>query len=182
MKILKYIGLCMACMCCHDFTWEVIRIGNVSFEVPKNWQHIEGYKGIDSNVIAFLIKNSKDTIFVELGKYNNPFDEENDVINDTVMYEMIKRANPETNSILAIDTIYDYKQGLFLKNYYYYDTIDGKLAKLMLPKKEKEGRIGIYFKQIDSNKNSFSIESTNNLSQKDKEYLIKVFYTIEFKK
>jgi hypothetical protein len=96
MKILKYIGLCMACMCCHDFTWEVIRIGNVSFEVPKNWQHIEGYKGIDSNVIAFLIKNSKDTIFVELGKYNNPFDEENDVINDTVMYEMIKRANPET--------------------------------------------------------------------------------------
>lgn len=155
-------------------------VENVYFEIPHNWKKIK-VKSTDSYTLGYIIPNIKDTVFIEFGKNTGFGNEENYVVNDHMFYQHIKKQNPESPLQLALDTIYDYQQGLFLKNYYYYDTIDGKLAKVMLPKKEKEGSIGIYFKQIDAKKNNFSIYADTPLSKETRDDLMKVFYSIKFK-
>lgn len=183
MKTVKFIFFIISffsLLHCNKFESEKeSKIENIQFKIPKHWKSVKG-KSIDSKIFIFLI-NDHDSVFAEFGRFNNPFDEENNVINNIKTYNTIIRANPKTNSLLAYDSLYDYQQAIFLDNYYYYDTINEHLAKIMLPKKKHNGSIGIFFKSVDNKGNKFSIYTNNTLSDKDKEDLINVFYSVKIK-
>ena len=149
---------------------------NVIFKIPEDWK-VLNLKNIDSKRKAYLSSDS-DTIYVEYGLYNNPFDEKKIVVSDSLIYKKIKNVS-ESNVFFSEDQELDNSQGIFLDNYYYYDTINSYQAKIMLPKKKSKGQMGIYIKNIDKEGNSFSIYSSKPLKGKDSLAFLNIFKTIE---
>ncbi len=148
-----------------------------SMVIPSNWEKIK-LKGIDSNIYLILTDRG-DSIFSDFGRYSQKFEETVKVFSKAqiVKYkalgmdteELYSSANPEI----------DQSQGTFLREYYYYDTIDGKIAKIKIPKKAPKGQTGINFDSVDSRKNSLTI-TAEDLSQEEQHLLLKSFTTIRF--
>lgn len=142
-------------------------MNTVSFEIPKSWKKA-AVEGVDSAVRVYITPNS-DTIVAEYGSHNNPFDDSRViVVDDSIAYKTLKKDNSSGERIMmTIDKELDYKQGIFLDNYYYYDTISHHLAKVMLPKRNMMGQMGVYFGNVDHDKNKFSIYTYQPLKGKD---------------
>ena len=147
-----------------------------SMSLPSSWKKIK-VEGIDSNVNIIVTKNN-DSIYFDLGQYSQEFNETNKVFSKEQIrkYDSLKM---NTNGLHYSDTPeIDQAQGTFLKEYYYYDTINKKVAKIKIPKKYKRGETGIYFSKI--NNNALSIVG-KNLNKEEQEILVESFKTIKFK-
>ncbi|MDL2144387.1 hypothetical protein QQY79_17805 [Flavobacterium tructae] len=147
-----------------------------SMFLPSSWKKIK-VKGIDSNVNIIVTKNN-DSIYFDLGQYSQEFNETKKVFSKEQIrkYDSLKM---NTNGLHYSDTPeIDQAQGTFLKEYYYYDTINKKVAKIKVPKKYKLGETGIYFSKI--NNNALSIVG-KNLNKEEQEILVESFKTIKFK-
>jgi hypothetical protein len=147
-----------------------------SMFLPSSWKKIK-VKGIDSNVNIIVTKNN-DSIYFDLGQYSQEFNETNKVFSKEQIrkYDSLKM---NTSGLHFSDTPeIDQAQGTFLKEYYYYDTIDKKIGKIKIPKKYKHGDTGIYFSKI--NKDELSIVA-KNLNKEEQEILVESFKTIKFK-
>ena len=154
-------------------------IGKVTFEVPKNWKK-KDIKGIDSKRTSF-ITSSSDTIYFEYGTYNNPFNESKIIVNDSLIYKTLKENSFDESIVFSTNKELDNNQGIFLDNYYYYDTINNHVAKVMLPKKSKKGQMGIYFENIDRKKNNFSVYTLHPLRGVDSLNFFKLKRSIQIK-
>lgn len=63
-----------------------------------------------------------------------------------------------------------------------YETIDGRRAKIVIPKVTGNGTVGVYFGDLDGEqKTKFQI-SGQNLNASQREIVLKMFYTLKFKK
>ncbi|WP_202703795.1 hypothetical protein [Flavobacterium sp. UGB4466] len=147
-----------------------------SISLPSSWKKIKT-KGIDSNVNIIVTKNN-DSIYFDLGQYSQEFNKTNKVFSKEQIrkYDSLKM---NINGLHYSDTPeIDQAQGTFLKEYYYYDTINRKVAKIKVPKKYKLGETGIYFSKI--NNNALSIVG-KNLNKEEQEILVESFKTIKLK-
>ncbi|MBW3518909.1 hypothetical protein [Flavobacterium sp. NKUCC04_CG] len=155
---------------------------NIDFQyytacVPKSWNEIY-IEGIDSQVNALLTKNG-DTVYFDFGKYSQNFDETIKVFSK----EQIKKYDSLGMSLEGLYSSHtpeiDQMQGVFLECYYYYDTINGNIAKIKIPKRtNKGGEIGACFQAIGEN--SLTIVA-KDLTIEEQFDLIKVFESIRFK-
>jgi len=178
---MKKIIFCYVTICFISCTNKNKRLDFEKFHinVPATWNKIE-IKGIDSNVYAIVTENS-DSIFLDFGKYSESFNETNKVFSREQIqkYKMMKM---ETKALYFSDNPeIDQAQGTFLKEYYYYDTIDNIAAKLKIPKIPSKGETGIHFANIDRNGNYLTIIG-KNLNSKEQTSLIEAFKTIKVKK
>ncbi|MGH2667504.1 hypothetical protein [Flavobacterium sp.] len=153
-----------------------IDMGVYLIDIPQNWKKIN-IQGIDSDMNAILTSSS-DTILSDYGVYSEKFEETNKVFSkeQILKYKAIKMDVKELHSSDTPEI--DQTQGTFLKEYYYYDTINKHIAKVKIPKKESQGETGIYFNSI--NKNRLTIIG-RNLKSNEQNELLKAFETIRFK-
>ncbi|WES98726.1 hypothetical protein P2W68_03735 [Chryseobacterium arthrosphaerae] len=154
-------------------------IGKATFEVPTNWKKTN-IKGIDSKITSF-ITSSSDTVYFEYGAYNNPFNESKIIVNDSLIYKTLKENSFSESVVFSTNKELDNNQGVFLDNYYYYDTINNHRAKVMLPKKSKKGQMGIYFEDVDGKKNNFSVYTLHPLKGVDSLNFFKLMGSIQIK-
>lgn len=122
-----------------------------SIKIPESWSPFIIH-GIDSKAYGFITP-SKDTIFTSFGENAIQFDETVQVFS----YEQISKYNSigldTKNLYYSKKPSVDEAQGAFLNEYYYYDTIDGLMAKFIMPKRLGDGFTGITFDSIDSKSN-----------------------------
>lgn len=181
MKKICIMSLSIFLLSCNNKKEELKKevIGVATFEVPTNWKKID-IKGIDSKIISFVTSGS-DTIYFEYGAYNNTFNESKIIVNDSLMYKTLKENSAGENIEFSIDKELDNSQGVFLDNYYYYDTISNHVAKVMLPKKSKKGQMGMYFENIDGKKNNFSVYTHHPLKGVDSLNFFRLKKSIQIK-
>lgn len=154
-------------------------IGVVSIDIPTNWKKAN-IKGMDSRVTAFITSGS-DTIYAEYGVYNNLFNESKIIVDDSLIYKTLKANSAEENVVFSMNKELDNSQGVFLDNYYYYDTISNHQAKVMMPKKSKKGQMGIYINNVDGKKNHFSVYTLHPLKGADSLNFFRMMKSIKIK-
>lgn len=118
-------------------------------KIPSSWKVVQ-LQGIDSNVQG-IVTNRGDTLFIDYGPYSYSFDDlevsvrslEQKRIFDSVRFHypsrMVFSKTPEI----------DEAQAIHLNEYFLYDTINGKRAKIVLPKQMGIGLTGIHFPEVD---------------------------------
>jgi hypothetical protein len=148
--------------------------GNFTAIVPSDWKKIN-MKGIDSPVSG-LITDKGDTLVFDYGKFSDPFNEIIEVrsLERKTEYDSVKFRYP-SNMIFSENADSDQEQGLFLKEYFYYENINGKKAKLGFPKISNEGRCLLHISKADSlgNKLSAYIKNVDRNTQKEIEAIFK---------
>lgn len=166
-------------ICCTDKeTNKKADFSNYSIILPKYWKQIN-VQGIDSDVQIILTKNG-DSIFFDFGKFSEKFDETKKVFS-IEQIKKYKTMGMDTDNLFFSNTPeIDQAQGTFLKEYYYYVTIDKIRGKIKVPKVTSHGEVGIYFDSIDNKNNKLSIIG-KNLNENDQKEILKSFNTIKFK-
>ena len=155
---------------------QTVKIGPLSLNVPQGVQVIDA-AGIDSHVKLFVL-NKKDTLTADLGRHSFPLKEDiKPVISEKEKkdLEILSGRKIESNKVIISDEAEDeIRYGLFLKNYYSYDTINGIPIKLVKPKKVGDGITGVYASKLKDG-NTFVIYGVNldSLAQKEALDIIK---------
>lgn len=157
-----------------------VTVGPLSISANKKWRYANE-NGIDSEV-KLLVLNNKDTLTLEYGKHVNALNEDLPSImslQDKRQFDSLAGRKVEINKLIISDMAEDeMKYGLFLNNYYMYDTINGIQVKVVQPKKVKKGITGIYIAKLKDG-NSFVAYGINLDSTAQKEAM-KIFQSITY--
>jgi hypothetical protein len=158
---------------------EEVNFDKFSIMVPATWEQID-IKSIDSNVKGFKT-DPGDTILIDYGRYANPFNEIIRVrsLDQRKLYDSLGIKYP-SDMVFSENVEVEQLQAIYLREYFYYDTIDRKKAKLGFPKKVGEGFSLIHFPYVDNEGNKLSIYG-NNLDSLTQIELKKALKTIKFK-
>ena len=147
-----------------------------SISLPSSWKKIQS-QNTDSYVNIVVTQN-KDSIYFDFGQYSQDFNETNKVfsIQQIRKYDSLKMDTKWLHFSRTPEI--DQAQGTFLKEYYYYDTINKYIGKVKVPKKNGQGETGIHFSDINHNKLTII---GKNLSSEEQNILVKSFSSITFK-
>ncbi|CAA0227422.1 conserved hypothetical protein [Tenacibaculum maritimum] len=156
-----------------------VQFKSFSVEIPVKWNRIP-LKGIDSQINGILTEK-KDTITFDLGMFSSDFSNVINVSNESERKKLDSLGFPTDEINFSKTPIIDKNQGVFHKEYYYYETIGENIGKIRVPKKAGNGVTGISFRNINNSKKHLTIYS-NNLNYKEQKELIKLFKTIVFNK
>ncbi|UKB85042.1 hypothetical protein LF887_05420 [Chryseobacterium sp. MEBOG06] len=157
--------------------YEKMSIRNVSFEVPSNFV-LKKSNSVDTSVYDIFF-HKKNIGSVYLGAYYKPFTEDYSITEEKEIYDIVTSKGAKIYYSKYLDI--DYKNGIFNDNYYYFDTINKNVARVMLPKRFNKGLIGIYFDSVDTYNNKFAIIS-NDVTEENKKTFLKIFKTIKIEK
>lgn len=169
-------GIVIACSSSNQMKEEDFH--DFSISIPSNWLKVSS-SGIDSKVTV-LVTNENDTIFINYGKTVGGFTETVVVnsLESKIHFDSIDWPYRH-EMIFSKDAIIEERQGIYLREYYIYDSIKGKRAKIMLPKMVGRGSTGIHFDSLNKMGEKLTIVG-NNLNQETQDQLYKSFYTISF--
>lgn len=178
-RSLSAISLIFCISCQSSEQLKVVDFNAFEITVPSNWERVD-VKGIDSYV-AELVTEGGDTIRINFGYYSNPF---NDVVqvrplDRKWLLDSLKLDDPSSFVFSETPEI-DEAQAIHLREYYLYDTIDSRKAKLGFPKVEGKGLTLVHFPRVDSEGNKLSI-SAKNMNPLRQRQLEKAFKSIKFK-
>jgi len=159
LKLMLFVSLCSLITCTKN-TIKKSDFGHFSALVPSNWQEVN-LKSIDSDVLG-LVTDKNDTLMIDYGKFSDPF---NDVVEVRSLerkaeYDSVKFRYP-SSMVFSENAEIDQAQGLYLKEYFYYENIDGKKAKLGFSKIIKKGRCMLHIPNTDNKGNKLSIYVSN---------------------
>jgi hypothetical protein len=161
---------------------QTIKVGNITLKAPSSFRYMKG-KGVDSYV-AYIVNSKNDTLSIEYGRPRiiyNLFDwgPVAKLRSEKKAYEEIKGRPTDPELFVYTGTpSEDNAEGVFLENYYRYDTINGLLAKIVQPKKMGHGITGILIAELPDS-SAVSIYGRNLDSAAHKEAL-EVFETIRY--
>lgn len=162
MKIIRLIlfwGILISCAQHQKVDLQKVDFKIFEMQIPEKWSILET-GGLDS-FSGSILTDVGDTIKFDYGSYSYSFD------------EYVRVRPPEMKSrydssetfwetvIYSKDYQLDDAHAVYLKNYYYYDTIDGYKTKFSLPKKIGLGTTGIYVDSIGIKGMKFCILGTN---------------------
>lgn len=142
---------------------QTLDFGYFTIETPNGWKKIKA-KGIDSYVGRIAIDNN-DTLDFDLGWYSNSLKESEDEIDSVDGFEKINSDSHKRNSVS-------------------WDTIDGRRAKIFLPKKSGYGMTGIYMDslwQAGSDIDRFNLHG-DNLNSGNEKLFLQAIKTLKFHK
>lgn len=170
------LGIIIACSSSNQKKEE--NFDGFSICIPDNWLKVSS-NGIDSKVTV-LVTNENDTVFINYGKSVRGFTETVIVnsLQSKIHFDSLDWPY-RSEMIFSKDATVEERQGIFLREYYRYDTIDGKRAKIMVPKLFGKGSTGIHFDSLNRRGEKLTIVG-NNLNQITQDQLYKSFYTISF--
>ena len=171
---------CITCIFLFAQCSKNLELNNPNFKIllPKNWKEIE-LKGIDSKVYGVLT-SKKDTVIFDYGLYSSSFKETIKVFSKKQIqkYDSLKMDTKDLKWSKLPEI--DQNQAVFHNSYYYYDTINGEIGKVKVPKTISKGITGISFRNINNTVNHLTIMG-RNLDLKERNELLKSFKTINFK-
>jgi hypothetical protein len=173
-----FVSLLMFTACSKD-SLKKVDFGGFSGLVPSNWQKTN-LKGIDSNV-SIVITDKNDTLVIDYGKFSDQFNEIVEVrsLERKAEFDSVNFHYPE-NMVFSENAEIDQAQGLYLEEYFFYETIDGKKAKLGFPKLNKNGRCLLHIANADNNGNKLSIY-VHNVDERTQKEVYSFFKSITFK-
>ncbi len=155
---------------------KTLDFGSFTIQTPNNWTK-KKVKGIDSYVGQILL-DSSDVLTFDLGPYSNDLTEYQEVI----MADG-KRYYINSNDTSAIPTLIDSTRKYeVIKSNVLWDTIDGRLSKLLTPIHSGIGTTGIYVDSlwgIGNERDRFNLYGINLKSTNEKA-VIEAFQTIKF--
>jgi hypothetical protein len=149
--------------------------------VSEEWKLGEK-QGIDSYV--FKLKNNNGIIVNgDIGKFATQLNEPKFPVFDIKLKDtLLKRTAYQIDLSTVHFSMFpkeDYDHGIFMKQYYIYDTINGIIAKLVQPKRIGDGKTGIYIPKLkDGNSLCMYTENADSLTHIT---LLKMFKTIRYK-
>jgi hypothetical protein len=165
-------------LACSKDRLKKIDFGGFCAIIPSNWQKTN-LKGIDSNISA-VITDKNDTLVIDYGKFSDQFNEIVEVrsLERKAEYDSVKFRYPKS-MVFSENAEIDEAQGLYLKEYFIYENIGGKKAKLGFPKLTKKGRCLLHISNADNNGNKLSIY-VNNTDEKTQQEVYSFFKSITF--
>jgi len=179
LKILLYVFSIFIFISCEMDKYKTIDFDVFSINVPNSWSKIEvqGIDGYSGAIITF----KKDTIFFDYSEYASVIDDFV-LVQDIKDYEELKsKGFPINDMFFSKSSHLDENQGVFHKEYYLYDTINGYTPKIKIPKKIGKGITAICFDSLSSEKIRFYMYA-KDLDTIEQFQLLKAFKTIQFEK
>lgn len=178
-RSLSAISLMLCISCQSTERLKVVDCHAFKITVPSNWERVE-LKGIDSYV-ANLITDGGDTIRIDFGQHSNPFEDVIQVRTLDRKWLLDSLKLDDSSSFVFSETPeIDEAQAIHLREYYLYEMIDSRKAKLGFPKIEGRGLTLVHFLKVDSKGNRLSI-SGENVDPLRQRQLEEAFRTIKFK-
>ena len=179
---------------------KTLDFGTFTIEVPSTWRKVNSVAGVDS-LVGQIAMDSVDTMNFELGRFVNDLRrkknyliEKNSVYltqdtNDTVLVtdadgRVIDSLINETIVLNRIGHVDSVDLNKLLKDSVSHTIIDNRKAKLVQPKKSREGTTGIYIDslwKVGSALYKFEI-SGKNLKPNNERLFLKAIVTIKFKR
>ena len=152
---------------------KVVELANVRMTLPGHWKKVE-LQGIDGNGEHYTTGVSQ--IFMEHGILTPEMDDAVSIYHtdDKKFYDSIGRSTE--NMIFSDTPALDENQGLYHKEFYYLEEINGVRYKIQRPKKSGQGITALFIKFDNGEK--FTLYG-RNLNEKDEKDLLAVFQTLE---
>jgi len=155
-----------------------LEFGAFAIEVPKTWTKVK-QQGIDSYAGGIAI-SSTDTIGFDLGAWSNTLTEPEPVIWERRDLQYHK--NIDTTQIVLVDDRRGIDPDKFKKQNLTWDTIDGREAKIVFPRKAEHGITGVYIDSLWTSKlglDHFNLYGTD-LKRESQEEFLKAIKTLKF--
>ena len=160
-----------------------IKLAAVTMSVPKSWSSVTK-QGVDSKYGTIYLDNSDSAVF-DYGWHSDKLYEWDPVIMDSNQIANVDTANRQ--EIIFVENSRTVDRDKYKKNNVFWDTIDGKEAKIVLPRKSGTGITGVYFHRLHSdlydmrNPLTFSLNG-ENLKPENEQKLLKAIKTLKFSK
>jgi len=161
---------------------QTLDFGSFSIVTPTGWTKIKA-QGVDSYVGRIAIDNT-DTLHFDLGWYSNKLNEYEPTILDSSMIGSIDTSMVDTSEVIFVKNRMRVDPDKYKKNNVSWDTIDGRKAKIVFPRKSGIGTTGIYFDslwQSGSDVDRFNLYG-NNLKPINEKLFLQALRTLKFHK
>lgn len=128
-----------------------------------------------------MITDKNDTLVIDYVKFSDQFNENVEVrsLERKADFDSVNFHYPE-NMVFSENAEIDQAQGLYLDEYFFYETIDEKKAKLGFPKLNEKGRCLLHIANADNNGNKLSIYVLN-VDERTQKEVYSFFKSITFK-
>ena len=156
--------------------------GSFSFETPQSWTAIKEH-GADSYVGSIAL-DDKDTIGFDLGWYSNRLYEYDPTILDSSMMANIDTSMVDTSEVIFVKNRMKVDPDKYRKNNVLWDTIDGRKAKIVYPRKSGVGTTGVYIDSLwvsGSDVDRFNLYG-ENLKPDNEKKVLQALRTLKFRK
>jgi hypothetical protein len=156
--------------------------GSFSVETPESWTAVEK-QGVDSYVGSIAIDET-DTIDFDLGGYSNDLYEYDPTILDSSMMANIDTSLVDNSEFIFVKNRMRVDPDKYRKNNDLWDTIDGRIAKIVYPRKSGIGTTGVYIDSLwvpGSYVARFNLYG-ENLKPDNEKKVLKALRTLKFRK
>lgn len=159
---------------------KTLDFGAFTIETPKSWKQIKA-KGIDSYVGRIAI-DDRDTIDFDLGWYSNTLTEYEPQIIERSLLQHMKQPI-DTTEFIIVDSRKGIDPDKYKKNNVSWDTIYGRKAKIVYPRRSGIGTTGVYIDSlwvsgIDVHRFNLSGE---NLKPENEVMVLETIRTLKFR-
>lgn len=161
---------------------KTLDFGAFSIETPKSWTAIKEH-GVDSYVGSIAI-DDKDTIAYDLGWYSNRLYEYDPTILDSSMMANIDTSMVDTSEVIFVKNKMKVDPDKYRKNNVLWDTIEGRKAKIVYPRKSGIGTTGVYIDSLwvsGSDVDRFNLYG-ENLKPYNEKKVLQALRTLKFRK
>lgn len=124
---------------------KVLDFGAFTIKTPTSWEKFEK-AGVDS-YLGGIALDEGDTLNFDLGWYSNKLYEYEPTILDSSMLPSLDTSMIDTSEVIFVKSKARIDPDVYRKNNVLWDTIDGRSAKIVFPRKSGQGTTGVY---IDS--------------------------------
>lgn len=161
---------------------QTLDFGSFTIETPNSWTKIKA-QGVDSYVGGIAIDNT-DTLHFDLGWYSNKLYEYEPTILDSSMIGSIDTSMIDLSEVIFVKNRMRVDPDKYKKNNVSWDTIEGRKAKIVFPRKSGIGTTGIYIDslwQSGSDIDRFNLYG-DNLKPTNEKIFLQALKTLKFHK
>ncbi len=155
--------------------------GAFTIETPKSWKKIKA-DGIDSYVGRIAL-DSSDTMHFDLGWYSNTLTEDQPLIVERSMLQY-SQLPTDTSELIIVEKLKGIDLDRYKKQNVSWETIDGRNAKIVYPRRSGRGTTGIYIDSLwvsGGGIDRFNLYGIN-LKTKNEEKVLQTLRTLKFRK
>lgn len=162
--------------------YKELDLKSFSIEVPRHWKYIP-QQGVDS-FVGIIDIGHNDSLHFDLGLYANNLQEQKAFMVTEGNRVHFRDGNLDWNGVWKYaGKLNEVDTNQFVLNRYSWTKLDGKKARIVIPKKAGKGTTGVYFPKAQSDRFTdypFQING-QNLKPENQEAFLKAINTLKFK-
>jgi len=154
--------------------------GSFPLEAPKSWKKLAG-ESVDSYV-GLVVIDSTDTLHFDYGWYSSTLAEAEPLILERALLKNM-REPVDTNEFNIVESRLGIDVDDFRKNNVSWDTIDGRKAKIIFPRRSGRGMTGVYISNVweaSGDITRFNLYG-ENLKTANEKTVLEVLQTLKFR-